>query len=462
MSTFSGLEIGKRALQAHQLALEVTSHNLANSGTIGYSRQRAEISATDPYTYPSATRSGTPGQVGTGVGVGSISRMRDGLIDQQIQKQSSLLGEAESRMDMLGQMEIIMTEPSDSGIRAASDEFWAKLQELSTHPEEEATRSAVREQAKILTDQITHNYTQLKNLRSNANEQIKSLVAQVNTYADQIAQLNLQIGQVTTYGDSPNDLLDQRDLVVEKLSKLVNISTSTDSMNRVNVTINGRPLVMDVKTTHIRTINDDTGMAQLQWEDTFSDVQLNSGSLKGLLDIRDKDLPDMMQSLDDFASGLITSMNALHRQGYGLDQSTGVDFFSGTGAEDISISTAIKNDLDKIAASKTGAAGNGDMARDMADLKLARIYSGQSATLGDFFAGLITKLGIDSGAAQKTTDNQNLLINNLNTKRDSISGVSVDEEMTDMIKFQHGYTAAAKIITTMDELLDVIVNGLKR
>ena len=465
MSTFSGLEIGTRALQANQRALDVTSQNLANAGTPGYSRQQAVMSTTSPYTYPSFGRGGSPGQVGTGVEVTAILRIRDGLIDQQIQQQNSILGESQSRENFLSQMETIMTEPSDSGIRQASDKFWASLEALANPDSaaDEPTRSAVRQQAQTLTDQITQTYRQLDLLRSSANQQIKVQVDQVNSYADEIAQLNLQIGQLTSLGEHPNDLLDQRDQIVENLSKIVNITTNTDSMNRVNITINGQSLVADVKTAHIAAVvnTDDANMYQLQWEDTQSPVQVRSGNLKGLLDIRDRDLPAYMDNLDTYAKGLITEMNAIHRQGYGLDQSTGNDFFTGTGAGDIDISDAIKENLNKISASKTGAPGNGDIAREMANLKQEKIFNQKSATMGDFFSEVIAKLGVDSGAAQTKSDNQNLLINNLQNKRDSVSGVSYDEEMTNMLKYQHGYTAAAKIITTMNELLDVIVNGLK-
>lgn len=463
MSTFSGLEIGTRALQANQRALDVTSQNLANAGTPGYSRQQAVMSTTDPYSYPSFMRDGSPGQIGTGVEVTAILRVRDSMIDQQIQKQNSILGESQSREDMLGQMETIMTEPTNSGIRQASDKFWASLQTLSTSSADEPTRSAVRQQAQTLTDQIKQTYQQLGSLRTNANQQIKVQVDQINSYADEIAQLNLQIGQLSALGEHPNDLMDQRDQIVENLSKIVNITTSTDQMNRMNVSINGQALVADVKSSRIEAVVDeqDASVYKLQWEGTQNSVQVKSGNLKGLLDIRDQDIPAWMNNLDTYAKGLITQMNAVHRQGYGLDQSTGNDFFSGTGASDIDISDAIQSNLNKIAASKTGAAGNGEIAGDMAKIQQTKIFNQNTATMGDFFSEMISKLGVDSKAAQTKSNNQNLLIINLQNKRDSVSGVSYDEEMTNMLKYQHGYTAAAKIITTMNELLDVIVNGLK-
>jgi len=464
MSTFSGLEIGNRALHANQKALEVTSHNLSNAGTPGYSRQVVDMSATDPYTYPSFMGGKGAGQIGTGVEVKSILRVRDGLIDEQIRKENGLLGQWEGTRDTLNQMEMVMNEPSNAGLRESVDQFWTSLEELSIHPHEEATRSAVRQQAITLTEDINHSYKQLKDLRYNLNEQVKTQVSEVNKYTSQIGELNDQIVKVFSMGEQPNDLLDQRDDLLEKISKIINVTAFTDKVGQLNVSIGGRALVVGANHYELTTQrnDEDHGMVKILWAETSIQVEPSIGILKGLVDVRDRNLPELMSNLDEYAGAIVTQMNEVHQKGFGLDQSTGNDFFTGTNAQDISVAEEILDDLNKIAASATGAPGNGEVALELANLKQQKLLVGSGANMGDFIGSLVAKLGIESGVAKTKCDNQTLLINHLSSRRESISGVSIDEELTNMMKYQHGYNAAAKVITTVDEMLEVIINGLKR
>lgn len=472
-STFGGLEIGRRGLQTHQIALDVTSHNMTNASTPGFSRQRGEITATDPYSYPAFTYYKGASQLGTGVDVTSIMRIRDQFIDDRILTETSTLGRWESRRDMLDQMELVVNEPSDANIRTYTDEFWESLQELSMKAGDNSVayslRANVREKATTLADEIRHNYIEYQTTRLNVNEQIKTQVNEINTIAGQIAQLNDQIGKVTALGQQPNDLLDQRGLYVEKLSKMVGFNHFYDKEGRINITIGGRPLVLGTQVTEIgmKSTDNTEGMVDLFWKDgvwvTNQSVELTGGTLKGLLEIRDNDLPRMIDSLNEFASTFINEINAIHRQGYGIDeaQTHGIDFFRGTSAQDIEIGAEIEEDINKIGASKTGAPGNGEIALEMAQLKQKEIFNNGTTTLGDYLGAMVSQLGADSETSKAQAENQTTLIGNLDNRRESICGVSYDEEMTNMIKYQQGYNAAAKIIVTMDEMLDVIVNGLK-
>ncbi len=464
MSTFSGLEIGNRALHAHQKALEVTSHNLSNAGTPGYSRQIVDISATDPYTYPSFVGGKVSGQIGTGVEIKAVLRVRDALIDEQIRKENGLLGHWEGMRDTLNQMEMILNEPSDAGLRDSMDQFWISLEELSTHPQEEATRSAVRQQAITFTEQINHSYEQLNELRGNLNEQVKTQVSDINKYTSQIAELNDQIVKVLSMGEHPNDLLDQRDDLQEKLSKIVNVTSFVDKVGQLNLSIGGRALVVAANHYELSTErnDEDYGMVKILWGETAIQIEPTSGILKGLFNVRDQSLPELMNNLDVYSQSIVEQMNEVHAQGYGLDGSTGNDFFTGTNAQNISVSETVLSDLNKIAASATGAPGNGETALELANLKQQKLLVGNGANMGDFIGSLVAKLGIESGVAKTKCDNQTLLINHLNSRRESISGVSIDEELTNMMKYQHGYNAAAKVITTVDEMLEVVINGLKR
>jgi flagellar hook-associated protein 1 len=469
-STFAGLEIGSRGLSAHQKALDITSHNLANASTPGYSRQRPEITATYPFTYPGLNRAYTSGQMGTGVDVTAVTRVRDLLIDDQIQQESSTSGYWESRRDILDQAELIVNEPADSNIRTSVDQFWQSLQTLSERPNEPGVRSDFRQQAIGLTDSIRENNQQLNALRYDVNQRILGKVLDINNYADQIAELNDQIGKITALGDRPNDLLDKRDQLVEKLGKTINIKCFTDDLNRVTITVKGIPLV-DGQISNKILIKDnpnDQGMAQLLWsEPKDRPVDVTNGELAGLTVMRDQYLPKMINDLNSFSSTLITTLNALHSTGYGLKGSTGIKLFSGTNAMDIMVSDAITNEtsgLNKIAASSnwdTTAVGNGEVALKMAQVKQEKLLMSNTATMGEFIGSMVADLGSCTSIAKIKADHQAVLINNLDNRRESICGVSMDEEMTNMVKFQHGYNAAAKIISTMDEMLDVVINRLK-
>ena len=471
-STFFGIEIGKRGLATAQQALNITSHNMVNAGTKGYTRQVPIITASSPFPYPSFNGEASAGQVGTGVEVVSINRIRDQLLDGQIYKETSTLNYWSSQSNMLDQIERTMNEPSDTGLAATMSDFWTALQDLQNTAGDVPSRNTVIQKALTLTDYFRQTYSDLKDLRSNADSQIKDSVKTINEFAKQLADLNDQIGKVTIQGDQPNDLLDQRDMVLEQLSQFADIRVSYDQQDRVTVMLGGGTLVNNVHYNELTTVTNpsDPAVSSVVWaggeNSATNQVSISSGSIKSLLDIRDTTLPNLMQSLDALANTLRDVMNQQHKKGYDLDGNPGVDFFTGTGAADIGVNVDIQNDSRKIAASATGASDNGDNMKAMAGLFQTKLqfHAGTTtttATMIEFYTGLITTLGIQSQNSQSRVTNQDLLVANLTGKRASISGVSMDEETSNMLIFNHAFDAASKVITTMDELLDVIINHLQ-
>lgn len=471
-STFFGLEIGRLGLQAHQKQLEITSHNMANASTEGYSRQRGEMTTTQPFTYPAFNRVQTAGQMGTGVEVTAVMRIRDELIDEQIQREMTISGYWESRQMMLDEMELIVNEPSDSNIRTAVDSFWKSIQGVANNATSIPARSVLRQDTLTMTELIRQDYQRMKSLRNVANERIKEQVNHINAIAGKIAMLNDQISKVTVMNDHANDLMDQRDLLIQELSEMVKIGKTTDRFNRVNITINGIPLVQDITANKIVVEPDhnDEGMVKPVWANLGREVDVLGGSLKGLLEIRDQDLPEFLNHLDNFAKTLITEINSRHRSGYGLDESTNINFFSGTGAADIDLSDDIKdveNGLNRIAASSSivdteeGLEGNNHVMKEIYKIFDQRLLNNSTATIGEYIGAVVADLGEKTNAAKVKFDGQTRLIASLDERRESVCGVSLDEEMTNMVRFQHGYNAAARIISTMDAMLDVIVNRLK-
>jgi len=624
-STFAGIEIGKRAVDAHQQALNITGHNLSNINTKGYSRQRVEFNAFEPIYLPGLNREETPGQIGQGVVVGRIERLRDQLLDRRIVAQGGGEGYWKTRDPYIRDMENIYLEPGDNSIRSKMDEFWNAWQELSIHPADAAPRISVLERGKTLIDGIHERYFALKTLQERAEEDIKMTVAQINDLSRQIAELNNTIVKVRAQGDNPNDLLDRRDLLVDRLSSMLNITTDNRDPDEFMVHTNGIVLVQgSVGRKLDLELNDETGFSRIVWSETRKELELlngdRSGSLGALVDLRDYTINSEIQTLDNMTMNFAGLVNEIHEKAYGLNGVTGVKFFtehpfvnnvngnydrsgngdydstyifrvSGTNAlesraqvglegtiilsaadgnrevpyyptdtvadivtrinnsgaevtarlnregyltmkatpsenwenpdfvirhiEDsgrflegyagllqasgpdgafdwsrpdavsalrgdpgewevapiahpsgwIEINTALVRDPLSVAAGigENGRAanpGNGEAAMAIASIRNSEVMVGQYRTFDDYFAVSVGRIGLLGEQSQIALETQNLIMKQLQEMRQSVSGVNVDEELSNMIKYQHGYAAAARFITVVNSMLDTIINRM--
>jgi len=465
-SAFFGLEIAKRALFTHQHSLYVTGHNIANANTEGYSRQRGIHAATYPQFSYSLNRPTFAGITGTGVEMQEIRRMRDQFIDRDFRNENQIFGEWETKRDILQKIEYIFNEPSDSGIRSVLDEFWNSFQELSKNPENPTVRAVVHQRGIALAETINHTYTQFKELQMQVNEAIDVKVKEINSLSLQIADLNDQILKTEATGDNANDLRDRRDLLVDQLSKIVKLYVDEDNNGMYTISVTGAALVTGKYYNPIEfDVTDITSVI------TFTDLGYNlvtdGGELKGLLEMRDNALPYYMKGLEDIAQALMDEINPIHSTGFGLGDAsvdptlTGNDFFiSGSGNNLIELNPAL-NVLERIAAaSSNNTPGDGSNALLIAQLKQKKIATLANGTFDDYTKSLISALGVDTQEAIRMTDNQQLLLTQIENRRESVSGVSLDEEMSNMIKFQHGYNSAARMVTAIDEMLEVVVNKM--
>ncbi len=461
-STFFGLEIGRRGIQSQQKALDVTGHNIANANTEGYSRQRAIMEATTPMYYPGYNKPVGAGQIGTGVSVQEIKRVRDSFLDTQIRKEFASGGEWEYRNDILKKLETILNEPSESGLRTALDQFWGSIQTLSTRPEDRSVRANVRQLGIVLADTFNHMNRQLTDLQKDVDKTITIKVEEINVIAQQISDLNKQIVQVESSGDHSNDLRDRRDLLLDQLSQLARVGIQEDTTGAVTVSLGNGLLVTNQMANKLTTQTDPlTGLHSVQWPDG-TNISFTSGTMKGLFHSRDVIVESQLTQLNDLASQFISKFNTQHQSGFGLNSSTGNSFFAGTDASDMQVDAAIMSELDNIAAAGgvlPVAPGNNTNALLLAALKHDTTAMGTS-TFDDYYRGMAAQLGVDSQAAEKMVNNQQLVLSQLENQRQQISGVSLDEEMTSMIKFQHAYNAAARVVTSVDEMLDTIINRL--
>ncbi|MGI6207295.1 MAG: flagellar hook-associated protein FlgK [Anaerolineae bacterium] len=338
--TFTGLETALRSLRAHQRAIEIVDHNIANLNTEGYTRQKALLTTTPPYTVPALNREQYVGQMGTGVQVSQVYRYSSGYLDQQLRHELTRQDRWNVVAEAMGQVQVIFQEPSDTGIASSLNQFWQAWSELAAQPEDPAARTAVAEAASNLTFSLRDCDSRLRDLRADMDLQIRQTVARINDIAVEIAALNDPISKVLAFGDQPNDLKDQRDLLLNELAQLVNINYYENQDGTVTVDLGGHPLVMGDDIGQLSVLPDPTNgmLSKIVWQDsgtplTVAGVPLEGaltegsiarvgGKLGGSLYVRDVVIPSYIEALDVLAQGLITSINGLHATGFGLPNDT--------------------------------------------------------------------------------------------------------------------------------------------
>lgn len=480
-STFFGLELSLRGLQAQQTALDTTGHNISNANTAGYTRQVANLQATSPQTILSLGRSLS---LGTGVNVNTITRARDAFVDNQYRWESSKQGYWENRQTVLQNVEGIYNETSDNSLSSDLTNFWNSWSDLANDPENMGSRSVVRERAIALTASFQNLSQQISTQQSNVDSNVKVQITQINTYADEIESLNEQIKRAEVARDNPNDLRDQRDQLVDELSKIVSVKVvETKDPSFTDRDVNLYKVIIGNNASSVNTLVDDTtvrhlvdppttdsnGFAQVQWTDqpSTSTVDLGSemGQLASNLDLRDTYLSEQLNQLNTLAQGVADTVNQIHQTG-----TNKIDFFTASSgsitASTIQLNPTIESDLSQINTGTTTASGDGTVAQAISSLatgwstatKPASMSSASS--IGDYYSANIAQLGVDVQQATRMKSGEDVLVTNLTNQRETTSGVSLDEEMTNLVKFQKSYAAAARMVTMMDDMLNTIVTGM--
>ncbi len=621
-STFAGIELGKRSLVAQQQGLATIGHNLANASTEGYSRQRVDLEAMEPLYLPGLNREETPGQVGQGAVVQRLERVRDALLDKRIIAQTNGEGYWSTRDTYILMLERLYNEPDDVSVRGRMDAFWDAWQELSLFPAEAAPRQAVLERGQTLVDAIHERYKGLSGLRDMADADIRGTVDRVNDIVSRVATLNDEIQKIRAQGDSPNDLYDRRDLLVEELAGIIDITIDDRDPDEYTVHTAGLIVVQGGSSRRfdLKLGLDNEGYADVVWKQSGEKAVFSGGSLAALIELRDISLRSEIQSLDTMTMNFADLVNEIHAAGVGINGRAGENFFverpfvtdasgnydrdgdgfldssyifrltgahkldardhiglEGTltlaassgpvsvpyyasdtvndlvarvndaGAEvvarldregrfvlkatsaadpaypdfvirDISdsgrflegyagilaevgeggaytwdradavavlagggarysvapvahpsawmeINPALKKDTLSIAAGFAEAGqslnpGNGEAAIAIAALRRDPVMVGRLDTFDDYFADAVARVGLLGEQSERALETQSLIMKQLKDMRQSISGVNIDEELSDMIKYQHGYSAAARFVTTVNEMLDTIINRM--
>ena len=458
-----GLNTSLSGLRAAQTMLDTASHNIANASTPGYSRQRAQLVAAPPFSLPAFNRTGLPGQLGTGVAISSINRIRDIYLDQQINQQAALGGYWGARSDTMSGVEAAFPEPSGSGMGAEMSAFWSSWEDLAADPSSSAARTAVLTQAQSLAARFNRDAGQLASQVSGADGQVRGTIASVNDLATRIATLNTQIQGIVVSGDHPNDLQDQRDALVQQLNDLVPTQTVVEKDGTVQVMIGGTALVDHDRTRTITAVDDASGHAVPTWS-TGDVVDVGGGKLKAYIEARDTTLAGYQASMNTLAKQIADAVNAAHTAGVDQNGNAGLPLYTytpGNEAGSLAINPAIgTNSTLVVVAATAGAPGDTSIAARIADLRTSASFGSGAQIPADAYASLIGRIGSDSKQATEMAGNQDLVLQQLSNRRESISGVSLDEEATDVIRFQQAYDASAKVISVINEMRDTLINRM--
>lgn len=505
-STFGGLEVAKRALFAMQTTQQTTAHNIANANTKGYTRQVVNLVASRPIEVPGLMRSNIPGQLGQGVHFDSINRIREKFLDDQFYNESKSLGEWKTRTDTLHKLEGIINEPSDTGIRQTIENFWNAWQELSREPDNMTARTLLKERSLAMTDAFNHTAKKLNDLSNDLTENINVKAIQANSMLRQVANLNNEIFRIEGLGNNANDLRDQRDLLIDELSGMINITVTEDASGYI---------VMMGDTELVAGIAQVTEVNAEFLEQSF-DGALSSGEVYGLIVSRDRHVADYQEKLNAMVASLVSGetevtlqegmmlpdgvsvtdtdgathsgtltgpvtivvqgINGLHQLGYTLEGVPGGHFFEMTSGEEalsFSLNPNIVSNITQIATSgRTYEDENGDIHTVRGNNQLALVMSelrnqkfsfdgiSQSATVDEYFRSIVGQLGVETQEATRQAVNQTILVEQVDSGRQAVSGVSLDEEIANMIMYQHSYNAAARMMTTIDQMLDRVINQM--
>ena len=461
MGITSTLNIGRDSLLTHQKAIEVSGHNIANVNTPGYSRQRLEIIAKDPIDCAG-------GQIGTGVTGLEIIRIYDRFLTDQINSTAQDLGRWEAQKNSLEMVEITFDEASGYGLNSAMSEFWNAWQGVANEPMSKGARQLLLEKAEILVNTCSSVYSDLGEIQNDIDLNIAQAIDDINIYASQIEELNDKIVLVEASGLNANDYRDEREQVLKKLSELINFTFSEEQSGAITVTLgDGNDLVnSNGADPLVATDTNGDGFYDIAWGSAPAasiNGNITSGKLKGWMEVRDTIIPDYLTSLENLigddatAGSLIYEVNDLHNDGFGLDDSTGNDFFSGSLAGgDFAVNIT---STDEIAAGQSTSSGDNSNAIAIANLQTAILtIGGSSSSYSDYYNSIVANIGIKVSNSGIRYEHEKSMAAQLDNYREAISGVSLDEEMVNLLKFQHAYNAAAKLITVVDELMKALIN----
>lgn len=464
------MDVGRRSMMNSQTALSTAGHNIANKSTEGYSRQRVDMVTNEPVGEGKL-------RIGMGARAGLVTRTNNSFLERQLEREGNSLGYLDSRSEMLGRVEQVYNEQVNKGLNHSLGQFFNSFRELSNNPESLATRTQVKESAMGLANDFKKVHEQLSQIQDDGDFRITTKVAEINQLTREISNINEKIQSVELGGVPANDERDRREVLLKQLGEKINIRYA-ESKKDGQLTITAGNTAVLVSGQSQRDLiampspareGKGEGAVDIFYKSTDNSnpirvtEQMTGGEMGGILEVRDKVVGSLKDGMDEVAYQLATEVNRAHAQGFDRAGRTGNVLFeqpldSADASFRMKVSDGVLNDVGRIAAAaEPGAAGDNRMANILSGLEYKQVMDGGTATFNDFYASLVGRVGIEAQRANSAHEAQKDVVGQLKNLRESISGVSLDEETTKMIEFQKAFDASARLVKTADEMLDTVL-----
>lgn len=447
-SLTASMWIAAGALQATQGALDITANNISNANTPGYSRERAILSEQSP------TQDGNL-QLGNGVNLTEIRSIRDQILQLRISQETQQQSSSETQYNLLQQVQMLFSSTT-SGIGSDFTAFFNSLNQLATDPANNADRMSVLGAAQNLAGDFNQAESKLNTINSGLNQTVSQTVTQINSLSHQIAKLNAQVAALQGQGKDAGVFLDQENQLIAQLSQLTNVSQIQTERGLTITTGNGEALVVGGQSFALQVSSDSTGKVQVLSGGQDITSSITGGKLGGTIQVRDSVVSNMLTQLDDLASQFAARVNAAQNSGYDLNGDLGGSLFSVSAGSGAAASLRVATtDPRLIAASSDGTTGSNGNVANLLAVQTQPLAGGQ--TPGDAYATMVSQIGSLTAQAQADASAGSSSLTQLNDQLGSISGVSIDEETTNLINYQRTYEAAARVITTVDSLTQTVL-----
>ncbi|MGA0963047.1 MAG: flagellar hook-associated protein FlgK [Ilumatobacteraceae bacterium] len=435
MSTWAGISTALSSLRTQRVAIDVAGQNIANVNTPGYVRQRVDMTA------------------GIGVNVSAISRLHNGILGDRSRTESAQLQNLSIASNVVNDVEGVFPEPTTYGFQEKLDALWSSFSNVARDPNNAAARVQVLSQANAAADWLNNAATELEDITANYSSGLANLVTTVNGYAKELSELNVAVSQSVENTQAANALLDRRGYVADQLAQLVGGSYHTNDSNQLSVTLGGGTLA-GPSTYATLQVASAGGVTSLQWAGDSTTATVTSGAANGYLTAVNTTVDSWMTTLDSVASALTTTVNAVQTTGFDRDGNAGANLFSGTTAATISVALTDGADIAASAIAPSGGVASLDGSKADAMAALGTAANGPD----ELYQELVVSLGFAIQAADQAAATQESLASSITSQIDTESGVSIDEEMANLIAYQRAYEAAARVLTAIDAVLETLIN----
>lgn len=450
----SALSIAVGSLDAEQGAINVTTNNLANANTPGYDRQIVQFSENDPIEVGNLV-------FGAGVSLGQAQTVRSNVLQIQLNQETQTSGQLDAFVNGMSQVQTLFNETAGTGLQTPISNFFSSLQQLATNPSNSSLRVGVISAAQNLSTAFNQASSALTTQQSDLNQSVQQSVSQVNSYTTQVAQLNNQITGLTESGQDPSALIEQRDVALQNLANVIGINIVSGQNNSITVTTgNGSPLVVGAQSFALQAqLNSATGMQDVYSQGQDITAQISSGELGGQIQVRDQQIPSVLNQLDTLAAGIENAVNTQSEAGFDANGNAGTALFTtppaGTTGAAANMGVVI-SDPSLIAASSDGTSGSNGNANALAALANQKIVNGQTPI--DYYSGTVFQIGnaVSNATAEQTAAQQ--VTQQLQNQIGALSGVSLNEEAANLAKFQQAYDASARVVTVIDQMMQEAIN----